>query len=336
MELILVRATDVLPINGVVIPSSKSKFLLKPAGTNLTFAISDLLQENDNYGFFVSEEETERFFKDMYAATPYSSEYSSVICSSINAIVPEDTFHASELNYENRPFIIVEPLKYHINDNLLSLTPYEAIIKGPVNLSKEAVLFVDITKTDVDFNHLNSNLRVINCNGNLREMVANYFKHMGYPFEELDSYGRYKKSETSELVDSEIQKVNENYGIDNKKHKNTDIAKEDRERTIQLGDYYDDLFISCFTEEFNFPNEYKKIMIKGELTKKKCEIFKQMVKFIGMDKYLEYVDKYNKTLLEMKERDLLPSNEEIISNNPNLQDLVSLGVHTIGNEERLV
>ena len=138
-NVVLIRATNVIPFDGIVHPISKTPYLKKENGTNFAYAINDLLQKlskisyNDYWS--KSEEEQEKIDKNnqeiINSYLPYNSKYNSMVLWSLNGLVPDDINNT----FSNKTCAIIEGLKEQIDKSeVISLVPTDTAIKGNVQL----------------------------------------------------------------------------------------------------------------------------------------------------------------------------------------------------------
>lgn len=148
----LVRATNVIPFNGVIRPISNVPYLTKNIGLEFSAIISDLLHET---GIIPPMDPTKMFDDDYYDEIvalsskilkpylPYTSDYNSMVLFSLNGLCPDDSKHGFGNNtFSNKKCAIIEPLKYHI-DQTISLVPTDTAIKGDIYLSEESIILID-------------------------------------------------------------------------------------------------------------------------------------------------------------------------------------------------
>lgn len=93
----LVRATNIIPFEGIVHPLSEVPYLKKENGTAFSFAMFDLLKEQGKMKKIdwtkldeLSEidKENNRILREYM---PYNSDYNSMVLWSLNGLVPDDT-----------------------------------------------------------------------------------------------------------------------------------------------------------------------------------------------------------------------------------------------------
>ena len=218
----IVRATNIIPFDGVINPISEVPYLVKPNGMQISFMISDLLTEQgilESYDFTkINDEEYQTKRKEILDSyLPYISSYNSVVLFSLNGLVPDDMNNM----FSNKNCVIVDGLKEHISD-VVSLMPTDTAIKGKVLISSSGVLHIkeDFYNSLSDFDksrlsNLNFTVKIIN--GSLEDAVKETLTNSDrFHYEKLSltrSAGGFFPSETSEDTKRVINEVAISYDI---------------------------------------------------------------------------------------------------------------------------
>ena len=338
----MVRATNIIPYDGVVRPLSNVPYLCKNIGLEFSARISDLLRE---LGVIPPLDQSKMFEEDYYDKMvalsskilkeylPYVSDYNSMVLFSLNGICPDDNEHGFANNtFSNKKVAIIEPLSEHI-DQVISLVPTDTAIKGDVVLSNSAIVLIEeslynsLNETQKSLLH-NNIFSIKTFTGSLKEAIRNELQNSGrYIPETLSlsaSTGGFMQSDTSEMQKECINNIASYYGLSQMKYFNlitsrdTSIPKYDEvcdefDNTIKVQDYYITMFLSNFLMYLNAPkdminNVSKNIHYKPFLLK-----VITIIKELGIDKYKQFVDSYNKKLEEHQKNMTLITPEDIIS-----------------------
>ena len=261
----LVRATDIIPVNGVIVPVSETPYLTKDRNQTLGLAITELLKRRGlitpiDFSRLDDEKYIEEKNKEIEIVTsdyiPYSSNYNSMVLFSLNGIVPDD----KEIGFGNNTFsnkkcAIIDSLSSHIED-VISLNPTDTAIKGKVKLSSDAVILIEKNT----YNALReedkiklSNLNFLLFEDNLRDAIESYLKNSKrYSCERLSlssSKGGYIESPTSEKIKeiiketAEKRKLSTDYHLNIILHNTDSIDKlssveDEYQNIIMIKDYY--------------------------------------------------------------------------------------------------
>ena len=338
----IVRATNIIPFDGVVRPLSNVPYLCKNIGLEFSSRISDLLHE---LGVIPPLDQTRMFEEDYYDEMvalsskilkeylPYVSDYNSMVLFSLNGICPDDNEHGfANYTFSNKKVAIIEPLSEHINQ-VISLVPTDTAIKGDVVLSESAILLIDedlynlLNETQKAF--LNNNkFRVKIFTGSLKEAIKNELQNSGrYIPETLSlsaSTGGFMQSDTSEMQKECINDIACHYGLSQMKYFNlitsrdTSIPKYDEvndefDKAMKVQDYYIVMFLNKFLIYANAPEDMINSVSKNFHYKPFLLKVIEIIKEIGIDKYKQFVDVYNLKLEEQQKSMTLSTPEDIIS-----------------------
>lgn len=336
----IVRATDIIPFEGVYKPISKSMYLRKD--TNMDFArqMSDLLKEIGVFPPFDFSKMDEEYMKEysekkneiLKRFLPYVSDYNSLVLFSLNGLVPDD----SEIGFGNNIFsnkkcAIIDGLKEHINE-VVSLMPTDTAVKDEVVLSENAIILIEEDAyqklTDEEKEKLRMlPLTVKTFNGNLKEQVFNTLKETNRYIPETLSLSRsdygFRKSDTSEEQKMLINNIAKEYEIPQvlffnlltgqyDYNEKLESIKDELENRNVVVDYYMERFYSKLLslKENNLiefiPEYMNSVTFLNQLT--------EYIKNIGLDKYLDFVTEYNKELEEERKNGVLYTPDEIIAN----------------------
>ena len=338
----IVRATNIIPYDGVVRPLSNVPYLCKNIGLEFSAMISDLLRE---LGIIPPLDQSKMFEEDYYDKMvalsskilkeylPYVSDYNSMVLFSLNGICPDDNEHGFANNtFSNKKVAIIEPLSEHI-DQVISLVPTDTAIKGDVVLSNSAIILIEeslynsLNETQKSLLH-NNIFSIKTFTGSLKEAIRNELQNSGrYIPETLSlsaSTGGFMQSDTSEMQKECINNIASYYGLSQMKYFNlitsrdTSIPKYDEvcdefDNTIKVQDYYITMFLSNFLMYLNAPKDMINNISKNIHYKPFLLKVITIIKELGIDKYKQFVDSYNKKLEEHQKNMTLITPEDIIS-----------------------
>ncbi len=338
----MVRATNIIPYDGVVRPLSNVPYLCKNIGLEFSARISDLLRE---LGVIPPLDQSKMFEEDYYDKMvalsskilkeylPYVSDYNSMVLFSLNGICPDDNEHGFANNtFSNKKVAIIEPLSEHI-DQVISLVPTDTAIKGDVVLSNSAIILIEeslynsLNETQKSLLH-NNIFYIKTFTGSLKEAIRNELQNSGrYIPETLSlsaSTGGFMQSDTSEMQKECINNIASYYGLSQMKYFNlitsrdTSIPKYDEvcdefDNTIKVQDYYITMFLSNFLMYLNAPKDMINNISKNIHYKPFLLKVISIIKELGIDKYKQFVDSYNKKLEEHQKNMTLITPEDIIS-----------------------
>ena len=328
----IVRATNIIPFDGVINPISEVPYLVKPNGMQISFMISDLLTEQgilESYDFTkINDEEYQTKRKEILDSyLPYISSYNSVVLFSLNGLVPDDMNNM----FSNKNCVIVDGLKEHISD-VVSLMPTDTAIKGKVLISSSGVLHIkeDFYNSLSDFDksrlsNLNFTVKIIN--GSLEDAVKETLTNSDrFHYEELSltrSSSGFFPSETSEETSRVINEIAISYDIpqvlyyDLLTKNNDDMGRlssvaSEYDNSLTVTNYYLENFynyllsnMGCSALKSFVPDYMDSIEFIKSLT--------VAIRNYGLENYKKLVDSYNEQLEKEKEMGLLLTPEQIVN-----------------------
>ena len=328
----IVRATNIIPFDGVINPISEVPYLVKPNGMQISFMISDLLTEQgilESYDFTkINDEEYQTKRKEILDSyLPYISSYNSVVLFSLNGLVPDDMNNM----FSNKNCVIVDGLKEHISD-VVSLMPTDTAIKGKVLISSSGVLHIkeDFYNSLSDFDksrlsNLNFTVKIIN--GSLEDAVKETLTNSDrFHYEKLSltrSAGGFFPSETSEDTKRVINEVAISYDIpqvlyydlltkNNAAMGRLSSVASEYDNSLTVTNYYLENFynyllsnMGCSALKSFVPDYIDSIEFIKSLT--------VAIRNYGLENYKKLVDSYNEQLEKEKEMGLLLTPEQIVN-----------------------
>ena len=338
----LVRATNIIPFEGVIRPLSKEPYLCKILGGEFQNAISDLLTklnilpQQDYSKVFTDEDYYDNYVRECANITkeyiPYLSNYNSTVLFSLNGICPDDLEHGFGNNtFSNKKCAIIEPLKYHIDD-VISLVTTDTCIKGDVLLSEEAIILIEeqtfYSLSDEQKNKL-SGLNVKLFSGSLKDAVKNTLRQSGkYTAEDLSLSqrdGGVKDSITSIKLKTCIENIIKKHNLSRLKYFNLllaknaeevpkyDLVKDEYFNSIKVYEFYLEKFLTELLDLINAPSNIKESLHRNLHNKKYMDLVTSLINDFGIEKYKSFVDNYNKNLELQRENGSLLTPEEIVN-----------------------
>lgn len=334
----IVRATDIIPIDGKIIPVSEAKYIKKSKNIPLAEGIKNLLKREGlitpiDFSRLEDTQYMEEKNKEIDSITskyiPYTSSYNSMVLFSLNGIVPDDKEAGFGNNtFSNKKCAIIDSLSSHIDD-VISLNPTDTAIKGNVTLSSDGIILIEKNVyenlSNIDKNKLRR-FYVKLFEGSLKEAIESYLKNsQRYTCEKLalsSSKGGYLDSPTSEQLKQTIKKIAEEKQISTAYHlnillHNTDAndklksVEKEHENILKIREYYQNEFYKFLFSEMPVNEELQYYLLNYNsdiYIDKLCEVIQKF----GLQNYKKICDKFNSTLELLKNINYLPSPQEII------------------------
>ena len=143
----LVRATNIIPFDGIVRPVSEVPYLKLNTSTQFGFAMSDLLRKVGKIppvSFKITKDDIENREKVLKQYIPYMSDYNSMVLWSINGLVPDDSENGFGNNtFSNKKCVIIDGLAEQLQlSSVVSLMPTDTAIRGKI----EFINYINSTK----------------------------------------------------------------------------------------------------------------------------------------------------------------------------------------------
>lgn len=324
-NLALVRATNIIPFDGIVKPISNVPYLVKNIGLEFSFRMSDLLRES---GIIPSLDRTkifdENYVEEVTALSssilksylPYVSDYNSMVLFSLNGLCPDDNEHGFGNNtFSNKVCAIIEPLTKHI-DQVISLIPTDTAIKGNVCLSNEAIILIDenIYKKMPEKQKsmlANLNLSIRTFHGSLKAAVFETLKNTNRFIPETlslsASTGGIMPSETSEEQKKLISNICKIYGFSQKKYfdlitstdpnmSEYDQVCDEYKNMLIVQDYFMTLFLQKLLKSLKASEDMINNISSQLYNKTYMLNVIKLIKDFGIENYKQFVDEYNREL----------------------------------------
>lgn len=332
----LVRATNVIPVDGVVRPISAVPYLRKEKDTEFSTSMRDLLRRKGllKEVDWTKPDEINKISKEntktLEQYVQYNSDYNSMVLWSLNGLVPDDMNNT----FSDKTCAIIDGLAEQIEQSeMVSLVPTDTAIKGNVNLSNKATILIDKDRYETLSLEEKDKLAKLNLNvtifqGNLKEAVNEALIREGRYTAETLSLAReddgYIKSDTSDEVRRTIRDVANERNIAQVLHwsvitgQNDELdklenVKDDFENGCIVKDFYKRAFFEYLFSKMNIDNGTKEYALYFPDSSKYMEDLCDEIGRIGIDKYKSLVDEYNKSLEQLRETGKLPTPQQIVN-----------------------
>ena len=303
-DCVLVRTTNAFPFNH----EAHSPLLDNAYDFGLPFyfefILSSILKEKYPETW---EEEIKKYFT-------YYENLRKTVHFAINGLVPSTMYG----NFDFRSFIIIEPLKFHIETPPISLRPEDTFFRDKIELSEECALLLkfeeyETIKNDPMYKDELKNYKIIVYKGNNEvQALHNALNILGYDAFMISdhSYTITDRNKAAGKMASLLSHIADENDILQSKHRYTREFKEDSERMEERNRELDELFLNY-------------IFINGKVSKETRDrvldllpiysynanseiIIRKMIEEIGLEKLAELTRAFNKEMLEsnrQKERE---------------------------------
>jgi len=188
-DCMLVRTTDIFPFDGIVqTPINGNAYGF---GSSLYFGeiISEMLR-NKYPNRFTNEEEEKNFFKELHEYEIVFETLRRTVHFTINGLVGSTAYG----NFDNKPYVILEPLKYHIDKSMKGLRVEDTYFDSDLFLSDESALVIDDNTYNKISNNPNyiddlSKFKIYVFKGSQQNAVSLALNDMGYDSFLISSHG---------------------------------------------------------------------------------------------------------------------------------------------------
>lgn len=179
-DCVLVRTTDIFPKDGIVQTPINGNAYEFGKSTFLGELIADKLRlKYPNYGFDMAE--AEKFSSELSEFNVCFETCRRTVHFCLNGLVGSTAYG----NFEGKPFIIVEPLKYHLDGSLKSLRVEDVYFDSDLKLSNQSTILIseDYFKrnsNDLEFLNELKKFKVYVYRGNQQAAVIQALNDLGY------------------------------------------------------------------------------------------------------------------------------------------------------------
>lgn len=314
-DFVIVRTTSYLDSDYIIKPLFHVPFIVKNNHIIL-HAIQDIMDEKEHIDFY---QDMERYQarSEMIKSTflPYSSQYRSTVHFAINGLVSSH----SKGNFDNRDFIIIDSLSYHLqNNDIRAFRMEDTYMYGDVKLSPNTVIMVkqekyeDLLLQNPQLNQYN----IVLYTGDEKDAVDIYLTSIGIISEKIGEHGASEHSCSTQIYKFR-DKLKETYGIDSEPHWLSKEYREDDENSLIIWDYYNNLFYSFLLNKLEVKEPEFSFRLQDLMDARKeeenVEYIKQIVSKIGLDQFKNIVTSFNMTILDSITNGTFKNNDQIIS-----------------------
>lgn len=311
-DCILVRTTDGFPHRHMILTPShaevKESFLSKYIEQQINIRVTEkILSKNPNI-----EQYSDEFFDLLRKEI---SKYE------IEFITPRDTIHfcinglaQSHMygNFDDREYIIVEPLKHHIDKSLKSLRPEDTFFKGDMHLSNDCAIIMseDTFNEIVDdpkFQQELETFKIFVYIGKNQVLAVNKtLNQLGYD-SFMISNNDFTFSENGNLAEEMnefLQKILEENDISRNKHIYTEEFKEENRKLETLTNELDNEYLNYLLSNIVIPDDIRQTII-DYLNYKDTEEFQHaisnLIDIVGLETLEHLTHEFNNRNKSKKE-----------------------------------
>ncbi|MBQ2946432.1 MAG: hypothetical protein IJE04_01085 [Bacilli bacterium] len=213
-DCILVRTTDIFPMDGVVQTPINGNAYDFGKSSILGESISKKVREK-HPNYYMSEEAGEKYSSELDEFDVCFETCRRTIHFAMNGLVGSTAYG----NFDGKPFVIFEPLKYHIDESLKSLRVEDVYFDNDMKLSNECSILLEENYLKQNSNNLEfleqlKKFKVYVYRGNQQAAVCKVLSDLGYDSFLVSSNG-YSNGLYDGMAASKMWRFVNNFAVEN-------------------------------------------------------------------------------------------------------------------------
>ncbi len=259
-DCILVRTTDIFPVDGIVQTPINGNAYGFGRSSILGEAISKKVREK-HPNYYMTEESGEKYSRELAEFDVCFETCRRTIHFAMNGLVGSTAYG----NFDNKPFVIFEPLKYHLDSSLKSLRVEDVYFGDDMKLSRECSIlleenFIKEHSNDLEFLEQLKNFKVYVYRGNQQAAVSKVLSDLGYDSYLISSNG-YSNGLSEGMAASKMWRFVNNFATENNigldRHFYSEINQEDSMNRQEKGKEIDIKHLTYILDNSNVSEELK-------------------------------------------------------------------------------
>jgi len=297
-DCILVRTTDIFPSDGIVQTPINGNAYGFGKSSFIGESISKKLKEKyPNY--YMMGDEGEKYSNELAQFEVCFETLRRTIHFTINGLVGSTAYG----NFEGKPFVIFEPLKYHLDESLKSLRVEDVYFDNDMKLSSECYILIDENYFKENSNNLEfleqlKKFKVYVFRGNQQAAVSKVLSDLGYDSFLVSSNGYSNGLNDRSAANKMWQFVNKfakknNISLD--RHFYSKINYEDSVKRQEKGKEIDMMHLNYILDNSNVSEELKNkiVQLLSEDYFLLEPLMDELVGEIGLDEIKELTKEFN-------------------------------------------
>ncbi len=310
-DIALVRVANELPINRNIKSISNVPFVCKLNDLPYEVMYSEFDKTIPDVTDYEEQfKRSQEISRKAHEFSPLSTSYRSSIHFTLNGLVSSHL----QGNFEGRKFVIIDPFKYHENDdNILAVRAEDTYFKDNIKLSHEAIILVNEKDSNLLNDEIKNNYNVIYFKGDQKKAVECVLLNLKI-VPEIIGKDYAIRSETSDLLIDFIKQ--KKYPQD--KHCYSQSYLEDDAKNLILWEkyaesFYTFLYTKVYGDITNYTQTIAKLSKSSSYNKQALEILRNLILSIGIENYKKIVDEYNFSIMDKIAKNEYPTNNEILN-----------------------
>ena len=297
-DCVLVRTTDIFPMDGIVETPINGNAYEFGKSSILGEAISKKVREK-HPNYYMTEEAGENYSRELAEYEVCFETCRRTIHFAMNGLVGTTAYG----NFDNKPFVIFEPLKYHLDPSLKSLRVEDVYFDNDMKLSNECAILLEENYLRENSNNLEfleqlKNFKVYVYRGNQQAAVSKVLSDLGYDSFLVSSNGYTNGLSDGKAASKMWRFVNDfatqnNISLD--RHFYSVINQEDSMIRQEKGKEIDIKHLTYILDNFNVSEELKNkiVPLLPNYISYLEPLMDELVEEIGLDQIKELTNSFN-------------------------------------------
>lgn len=297
-DCVLVRTTDIFPMDGIVETPINGNAYEFGKSSILGEAISKKVREK-HPNYYMTEEAGENYSRELAEYEVCFETCRRTIHFAMNGLVGTTAYG----NFDNKPFVIFEPLKYHLDPSLKSLRVEDVYFDNDMKLSSECAILLEENYLRENSNNLEfleqlKNFKVYVYRGNQQAAVSKVLSDLGYDSFLVSSNG-YTNGLSDGKAASKMWRFVNDFAIQNNisldRHFYSEINQEDSMIRQEKGREIDIKHLTYILDNSNVSEELKNkiVPLLPDYISYLEPLMDELVEEIGLDQIKELTNSFN-------------------------------------------
>lgn len=297
-DCVLVRTTDIFPMDGIVQTPINGNAYEFGKSSILGEAISKKVREK-HPNYYISEEAGEKYWRELAEFDVCFETCRRTVHFAMNGLVGSTAYG----NFDGKPFVIFEPLKYHLDSSLKSLRVEDVYFDNDMRLSNECSIlleenFLRENSNNLEFLEQLKNFKVYVYRGNQQAAVSKVLSDLGYDSFLVSSNG-YTNGLSDGKAASKMWRFVNDFAIQNNisldRHFYSEINQEDSMIRQEKGREIDIKHLTYILDNSNVSEELKNkiVPLLPNYISYLEPLMDELVEEIGLDQIKELTNSFN-------------------------------------------
>ena len=297
-DCILVRTTDIFPMDGIVETPINGNAYEFGKSSIIGEAISKKVREK-HPNYYMTEEAGEKYSRELAEFDVCFETCRRTIHFAMNGLVGSTAYG----NFEGKPFVIFEPLKYHLDPSLKCLRVEDVYFDNDIKLSNECSILLEENYLRENYNNLEfleqlKNFNVYVYRGNQQAAVSKVLSDLGYDSYLISSNG-YSNGLSDGMAASKMWRFVNNFATENNisldRHFTSQINYEDSIARQEKGKEIDIKHLTYILDNSTVSEELKNkiVPLLYEHPSYLESLMDELVNEIGLDQIKELTSEFN-------------------------------------------